>query len=120
MTWKWTPCKTYSYDQIDHSVEYDDEWVKIGNFNLRSSVFEEALKTYYETTKPVVDAIYKAKRYIDADLYSRLRGVYDYTMIDHSPEYEPAMYLWTKNPGDRYVFAEERGSDGKGYWVAVQ
>ena len=89
MTWKWTPCKTYSYDQIDHSVEYDDEWVKIGNFNFRSSDFKEALKTYYETTKPVVDTICKIQRSLEADLYSRINGIYDYTMIDHTPEYEP-------------------------------
>jgi hypothetical protein len=31
MTWKWMPCKTYSYDQIDHTPEYlPDYWY--GNY----------------------------------------------------------------------------------------
>ena len=25
MTWKWMPCKTYSYDQIDHTPEYEPD-----------------------------------------------------------------------------------------------
>jgi hypothetical protein len=80
------------------------------------------IEAYHEAIQPVLEAIYKTARALDADLYCRLRGIYDYTMIDHTPEYLPdwwnGNYRWTRHPApDQYIIAEELGSGGRGYLV---
>lgn len=79
----WKQDRTYDYTMINHTPEY---------------TFNECLKTFTDHFKlalePIGDALINISKVagrfanaISAGIYCRLNGIYDYTMIDHGPEY---------------------------------
>jgi hypothetical protein len=86
---EWKQSRTYDYTQVDHSPEY--------TFGENMQAFSDHLRISLE---PIGEAIIalgevarRVTRAINAGIYCRLNGIYDYTMVDHAPEYEPDIHL---------------------------